>query len=199
MSVILRPEKDAAKVMDTHNYMSVMKDDEDTFVYSWSWSGVLKTDVYECEDYDEPYPDNLSVTVKAKCKAENLSSSAKVKLGLRIGSTIYYAPEESLSTAWEWYEYTWSSNPSGGDWTVSGVNSADIAVGIKPYSSNNAGYCCEAQKVVDSSGGNGDGYYGDSSSSSSSTSSIPESWGYKTRTCTNGTRNRRAANYTNPQ
>lgn len=62
-------------------------------------------------------------SVKLKGIAKYGIDGDKIKLGVKVGSTVYYGSEQTLTSEFAIYESTWANNPStGSPWSISEVN-----------------------------------------------------------------------------
>lgn len=73
---------------------------------------------------------NITVTVRMRCKREYDNPSYKAPVngyqGLYIGSTDYYSPSFNPTDSYANYDYTWNTNPAGGNWTKADINNMQI-------------------------------------------------------------------------
>lgn len=62
-------------------------------------------------------------SVKLKGIANYGADGGKIKLGVKVGSTVYYESEQTLTSEFALYESTWANNPStDSPWSISEVN-----------------------------------------------------------------------------
>ena len=109
-------------------------DDNGTYVYKVhpSW----KQDLYEVENLSQNGSvDYIRVTVKCRKNGPGIGIPAvanKVKSAIYTNGTCYYGNENSLTSAWTYYSYTWYTNPStGNSWNRTEVNDLQAGVALK--------------------------------------------------------------------
>ena len=156
MAEYLKPTSDGAKNLTpsagTDHYVLVDDAENDThdsgatFVYSLVASGL----------YDEYGLENLvatkgtfSLQIRAAVYNSTASNGA-VKLGVKIGSTIYYASEHVVATTYTWYYDTWTNNPAtSAPWTVSEINDVVAVLWMKSIDDKMSAGCTCLYAVVE--------------------------------------------------
>lgn len=137
MAEYLKPTSDGAKNLTpnagTVHYVLVDDAENDTHD---SGATYVKT-VDSTGIYDEYGLENLVATtgtfsLQIRVAANNASAVGAVKIGVKVGSTIYYGSEQSLALEYVWYSTTWANNPAtGNSWTVSEINDAVAVLFLK--------------------------------------------------------------------
>ena len=158
MAEYLKPNSDVTKALSTSagtdHYVLVDDAENDTHDSNSTYVACINTATYQADEYGLENLDATSGTYSLQIRAAAYCASAsnpigKIKLGVKVGSTVYYASEQTLGKSYSWFSDTWANNPATSEpWTVSEINSA-VAVLAIFSDSKSVAYCTCLYAVVE--------------------------------------------------
>jgi prepilin-type N-terminal cleavage/methylation domain-containing protein len=104
-------------------------------------SGTFATDVYALENPVGGSGAIQSVTVF--CQARRTQAQGQVQLVVYTGGAEYRGAAQDLTTSYASYSETWTTDPSGGQWTWADLTSFQAGVRLSGQNSNFPGYCTQ--------------------------------------------------------
>ena len=156
MAEYLKPNSDVTKGLftsaGTDHYVLVDDAENDTHDSDSTFVSGVNNATYQVDEYGLENLVASSGTYSLQIRAAAYCTSAsigKIKLGVKVGSTVYYASEQTLGTSYSWLSDTWANNPATSEpWTVSEINSA-VAVLAMLSDSKSAASCTCLYAVVE--------------------------------------------------
>jgi uncharacterized repeat protein (TIGR02543 family) len=122
-------------------------DSDTTYVYYDSSSSGYIRDTYATQDASATGTIN-SVTVYIVCRSYNVGGTAYARTVLRSGSNNYAGTDITLISSYSTYSTTYNSNPEGGSWSWSAINSLQCGVDLRRTSGGGEIRCTQVYIVV---------------------------------------------------
>ena len=157
LQLILRPNAagdltENIPVGAASNYLCVDEETaDDTTTYVKNASTGYKTDLYHVPNHTTETGTITGVTVVSRDQKIAAGVWGKSSEAVKIGGTVYYSGERTLSAAYNNYSTAWATNPAGGSWTWTNIDDLQIGVRLNLEVSG-GGYftaCTQVYAIVD--------------------------------------------------
>ena len=147
-TLILRPDEDGDYEQLAEDYFTLDNwqcvddtgsgDGSNTYVYDNDQNN-YDTDTYRTENHGSASGTINSVTVYIRCERSG-SDTCHGRAILRMGSTNYYNSQTfNLASSWTLYSTTFYTNPAGGAWTWSAIDSLEYGVSLESGDTSGGG------------------------------------------------------------